>query len=152
MADLFVDDTNTSGSADGSRQHPYANLQAAIDAASGNAITINNLDANLVQELPALVAKLDRTLASLEAAGWASTPYVADVPSFGTWGFHLATPQGPAPRVGATEPPGTRYWDEAVASASMVLPPDVLAERRQAPSTVLDPRIVDAHQGAWFDY
>ncbi|HEX4903357.1 MAG TPA: hypothetical protein VFV42_11145 [Acidimicrobiales bacterium] len=90
--------------------------------------------------------------ATLDAAGWASTPYLADVPSFGTWGFHLATPQGPAPRVGATEPPGTRYWDQAVASASMVLPPDVVAQRRQAPSTVLDPRIVDAHQGAWFDY
>lgn len=89
---------------------------------------------------------------SLQAAGWASTPYVADVPSFGTWGFHLATPDGPAPRVAASEPPGTRYWDAAVAAASMVLPPDLRTERDQEPSTVLDPRIVDAHQRAWFDY
>jgi len=90
--------------------------------------------------------------ASLDAAGWASTPYLADVPSFGTWGFHLSTPEGPAPRVAATEPPGTRYWDSAVAAASTVLPPDLVAERSQRPTTVLDPRIVDAHQRAWFDY
>lgn len=90
--------------------------------------------------------------ATLAEAGWSSTPYLADVPSFGTWGFHLAVPDGPAPRVAATEVPGTRYWDGAVATASMVLPPDLLVERDQEPSTVLDPRIVDAHQRAWFDY
>jgi len=90
--------------------------------------------------------------ATLAEAGWASTPYLADVPSFGTWGFHLATTGPRPPLVAATEPPGTRYWDRAVAAASMVLPPDLRAERDQAPSTVLDPRIVEAHQGAWFDY
>lgn len=90
--------------------------------------------------------------ATLDEAGWSSTPYLADVPSFGTWGFHLAVPDGPAPAVGATEPPGTRYWDAGVAAASMVLPPDLLVERDQEPSTVLEPRIVEAHQRAWFDY
>lgn len=89
--------------------------------------------------------------ATLREAGWATTPYLADVPSFGTWGFHLATPDGPAPRVAATEPPGARYWDGSVAAASMVFPADLLAEREQRPSTVLEPRIVDAHQRAWFD-
>lgn len=39
-ADLFVDDTNTTDTQDGSAEHPYANVQAAIDAASGNAITV----------------------------------------------------------------------------------------------------------------
>jgi spermidine synthase len=90
--------------------------------------------------------------ATLDEAGWSSTPYLADVPSFGTWGFHLAVPHGPAPAVGATEPAGTRYWDAGVAAASMVLPPDLLVERDQEPSTVLDARIVEAHQQAWFDY
>ncbi len=90
--------------------------------------------------------------ASLAEAGWSSTPYLADVPSLGTWGFHLAVPDGPAPLVAATEPEGARYWDRAVAAASMVLPPDLLVERDQEPSTVLDPRIVEAHQRAWFDY
>jgi spermidine synthase len=90
--------------------------------------------------------------ATLEEAGWASTPYLADVPSFGTWGYHLAVPDGPAPRVAATEPTGARYWDGAVAAASMVLPPDLLLQRDQEPSTVLDARIVEAHQRAWFEY
>jgi phospholipid/cholesterol/gamma-HCH transport system substrate-binding protein len=40
--------------------------------------TINNLDANLVQELPELVAKLDRTLASLEAAGKSAEGILGD--------------------------------------------------------------------------
>ena len=29
--------------------------------------------------------------ATLRAAGWRTTPYHVDVPSFGDWGFHLAT-------------------------------------------------------------
>jgi spermidine synthase len=90
--------------------------------------------------------------ATLEEAGWSATPYVADVPSFGPWGFHLAVADGPVPAVGATEPAGTRYWDRSVAAASMVLAPDLLADRDQEPSTVVEPRIVDAHQRAWFDY
>src|SRR5215204_2399211 len=40
VADLFVDDSNTTGNEDGTAQHPYANLQAAINVASGDAITI----------------------------------------------------------------------------------------------------------------
>jgi phospholipid/cholesterol/gamma-HCH transport system substrate-binding protein len=40
--------------------------------------TINNLDANLVQELPALVAKLDRTLSSLESAGKSADGILTD--------------------------------------------------------------------------
>lgn len=90
--------------------------------------------------------------ATLEEAGWSSTPYLADVPSFGTWGFHLAVPDGPAPLVAATEPAGARYWDRSVAAGSMVLPPDLVLERDQEPTTVLEPRIVDAHRRAWFDY
>ena len=40
--------------------------------------TINNLDANLVQELPELVAKLDRTLAALESASNNANGILAD--------------------------------------------------------------------------
>jgi phospholipid/cholesterol/gamma-HCH transport system substrate-binding protein len=40
--------------------------------------TINNLDQNLVQELPALVAKLDRTLTSLESAGKSADGILTD--------------------------------------------------------------------------
>lgn len=40
VADLFVDDTNTTGNEDGSAQHPYASVQAAIDIAGSDEITI----------------------------------------------------------------------------------------------------------------
>ena len=40
--------------------------------------TINNLDANLVQELPALVARLDRTLAKLESASTSADAILTD--------------------------------------------------------------------------
>jgi phospholipid/cholesterol/gamma-HCH transport system substrate-binding protein len=40
--------------------------------------TINNLDTGLVQELPALVAKLDRTLTSLESAGKSADGILTD--------------------------------------------------------------------------
>ena len=40
--------------------------------------TINRLDQNLVQELPALVDKLDRTLSSLESAGKSADGLLAD--------------------------------------------------------------------------
>lgn len=36
VADIFVDDTNTSGVEDGSPEHPFANLQAAIDMISNS--------------------------------------------------------------------------------------------------------------------
>lgn len=90
--------------------------------------------------------------ASLDEAGWTSTPYHTDIPSFGPWGFHLATQDEPAPAVAATDLEGSKYWTDGVAAASMVFPPDLLTQRDQLPSTVLDPRIVEAHQNAWFDY
>ena len=40
VADLFVDDSNTSGTQNGSAQKPYASVQAAIDASSGDQTTI----------------------------------------------------------------------------------------------------------------
>lgn len=98
---------------------------------------------------------------TLEAAGWAPTPYHVDVPSFGDWGFHLATPLGagvaltdplrPVPVVDGRLP--MRFLTAEVLRAAQVFPPDVARERVTVrPSTVLDPSIVEATQGAWIGY
>jgi len=99
--------------------------------------------------------------ATLEAAGWAPTPYHVDVPSFGDWGFHLAQPAPPdrsgAPLVGpvpVVDPRlEVRFLTGDVLRAAQVFPPDVARERVTVrPSTILDPSIVEAAQGAWIGY
>jgi len=97
---------------------------------------------------------------TLQAAGWSVTPYHIDVPSFGDWGFQFAqpAPAGTDPRV---ERPilevdgglGLRFLTPDVLRAAQVFPPDVARDRVSVrPSTILDPTIVDATQGAWVGY
>jgi spermidine synthase len=99
--------------------------------------------------------------ATLEAAGWAPTPYHVDVPSFGDWGFHLAQPApsggselplvGPVPVVDPRLE--VRFLTGDVLRAAQVFPPDVARGRVTVrPSTILDPAIVAAAQGAWIGY
>ena len=99
--------------------------------------------------------------ATLQAAGWAVTPYHVDVPSFGDWGFHLARPvpageaatsaEGPVPVVDPRLE--VRFLTGDVLRAAQVFPPDVARDRvRVRPSTILDPSIVEAAQGAWIGY
>lgn len=93
--------------------------------------------------------------ATLEEAGWAVTPYHVDVPSFGDWGFHLARPgsSGDEP-VPVVDPRlEVRFLTGDVLRAAQVFPPDVARDRVTVrPSTILDPAIVEAAQGAWIGY
>jgi spermidine synthase len=89
--------------------------------------------------------------ATLNEAGLRSTPYQADVPSFGTWGFHLAAGAAPPLRLADPPPPGLRYLDQQTLAAAATFPKD----RRPVevdPSTLLHPRIVDYNREGWKAY
>lgn len=93
--------------------------------------------------------------ATLADAGWAPTPYHVDVPSFGDWGFHLAVPGGPGDELTPVVDPRipVRFLTSDVLRAAQVFPPDVGRDRVSVrPSTILDPSIVEATQGAWIGY
>ncbi|TYP81101.1 spermidine synthase [Blastococcus xanthinilyticus] len=84
-----------------------------------------------------------RTVSSIEAAGLAATPYHVHVPSFGDWGFALAS-RGTQPPELALSPaaPATRFLDAAVLAAAAVFPAD-RPRQRLAPSTLDRPLIVE---------
>ncbi|MET9712403.1 polyamine aminopropyltransferase [Nocardiopsis alba] len=90
---------------------------------------------------------------SLEEAGFGSTPYNVDVPTFGNWGFYLST-LGQAPELRlAEEVPDLRFLDEPLLAASQVFP----ADRREGDveeSTLMHPRVIGYHQDrqAWRGY
>ena len=107
-----------------------------------------------------------RTISTMRAAGWATTPYHVHVPTFGDWGFGLAElggapvldapllddatrPDTNGPRVEL--PPGApalRYFTDDVAAASMVFGADS-APRDLEPSTLSEPAIVDDLRRGW---
>ena len=77
-------------------------------------------------------------VATLEAAGFGTTPYHAYVPSFGEWGFVLAGAAAPVP--GAAYPEGLRFMNGAVMAEMLRFPPDmdrVPAEVNRLDSQVL---------------
>ncbi|RKN45688.1 polyamine aminopropyltransferase [Streptomyces hoynatensis] len=87
--------------------------------------------------------------ASMREAGFATTPYQVDVPSFGDWGFLLADlgEQAPALRLAPDAPP-LRFLDDAVLQAATVFPVD----RRGLdvrPSTLMDPAVLEYSQREW---
>lgn len=90
---------------------------------------------------------------SLEEAGFGSTPYNVDVPTFGNWGFYLST-LGQAPELRLAEDvPDLRFLDEPLLAASQVFP----ADRREGDveeSTLMHPRVIGYHQDrqAWRGY
>ncbi|MEU3233210.1 polyamine aminopropyltransferase [Nocardiopsis alba] len=90
---------------------------------------------------------------SLEEAGFGSTPYNVDVPTFGNWGFYLST-LGQAPELRLAEDvPDLRFLDEPLLAASQVFP----ADRRESDveeSTLMHPRVIGYHQDrqAWRGY
>ncbi len=89
---------------------------------------------------------------TMEAAGFHLLPYHVDVPSFGDWGFHLASPDG-APRPSLEPIDGLRFIDDQVLAAATVFPADVARSRFDVEiSTILEPTIVDAAQRAWIGY
>ena len=89
---------------------------------------------------------------SLRTAGLATTPYHVDVPSFGDWGFVLAStgPAAPEPRVPA-DAGDLEFLTSAVLEAATVFPPDRIPERVE-PSTLLDPVILEYQRREWIGY
>jgi spermidine synthase len=94
--------------------------------------------------------------ATLQLAGWRTTPYHVDVPTFGDWGFWLAGPadgsgRAPALSVGSPPPPGLRFLDEATLRAAGTFPAD-RGPRKVAPTTLNRPAILDYTRKGWADY
>ncbi|MCV7279762.1 polyamine aminopropyltransferase [Mycolicibacterium flavescens] len=84
-----------------------------------------------------------RTVSTVEAAGFAVTPYHVHVPTFGDWGFVLARrgPTPPTPRLPGEVPP-LRYLDQRALDAATVFGADT-APQNLTPSTLDHPRVVD---------
>ncbi|MEV6108168.1 polyamine aminopropyltransferase [Streptomyces sp. NPDC051940] len=92
-------------------------------------------------------------VATVEKAGFATTEFQVDVPSFGNWGYVLAVPGGGAPPALRLAPdaPRLRYLDDAVLEAATVFPVD---RRRQdvRPSTLMDPAVLEYVLDEWQNY
>jgi len=87
--------------------------------------------------------------ATLEAAGLATRPYHAYVPSFGEWGFVLAS-LGPLPPLGRL-PDGLRFLTPVTDRLAAVFPPDMA--RRPVPVNRLDNQaLVRAFDAEWGAY
>jgi spermidine synthase len=90
---------------------------------------------------------------TIEAAGYSTTEFQVDVPSFGNWGYVLAAPgDGPAPALRlAPDAPRLRYLDDAVLKAATVFPVD---RRREdvRPSTLMDPAVLEYVLNEWRNY
>jgi spermidine synthase len=84
-----------------------------------------------------------RTVSTIRAAGYAVTPYHAHVPTFGDWGFALASrgDTAPIPSMPANAPP-LRFLNPQVLQASTVFSGDI-GPRTLEPSTLDNPRIVE---------
>ncbi|MFJ9717536.1 polyamine aminopropyltransferase [Streptomyces sp. NPDC101213] len=91
--------------------------------------------------------------ATVEAAGYATTEFQVDVPSFGNWGFVLAArgAAAPPPLRLAPDAPRLRYLDDAVLKAAAVFPLD---RRREdvRPSTLMEPTVLEYVLDEWKNY
>jgi len=90
--------------------------------------------------------------ASLHVAGYATTAYHVEVPSFGDWGYLLAVPGStPPPLALAANGPSLRFLDADTLRAATVFP----ADRRRLvmePSTLMQPRILEYAREDWPGY
>jgi len=90
--------------------------------------------------------------ATLRAARWRTTPYHVDVPSFGDWGYHLASPeQVPALRLEAPARAPLRFLDGPTLEAAATFPRD-RRRIRLAPSTLNRPRLLDYQRRGYRGY
>lgn len=84
-----------------------------------------------------------RTVATVGSAGWGTTPYHVHVPTFGDWGFVLASADGDAPDLRLRpDVGGLRFLDPGTLEAAGRFGRDV-APMRLEPSTLDRPRILD---------
>lgn len=88
---------------------------------------------------------------SIAAAGFATTPYHVDVPSFGDWGYTLAAPGAARPELElAPGAPPTRFLDADVLRAAAVFGKD-LRHRDVDVNTLDHPRLVQYEDQEWRD-
>ncbi|MFE6863830.1 polyamine aminopropyltransferase [Nocardia sp. NPDC057668] len=83
---------------------------------------------------------------TIRAAGLSTLPYHVNVPSFGDWGFVLAT--GEPARLELAPHARTRSLDAATLAAASVFPPDRRASGEEI-STLLHPVILDYNRKEW---
>ena len=90
--------------------------------------------------------------ATLQAAGFATAPYQADVPTFGPWGYFLAGRAATDVELRVDPPAGRlRYLTPELLQASSVFPAD-RARRDVEPSTLSHPRVMEYARRSWQDY
>ncbi|GAA4284599.1 polyamine aminopropyltransferase [Brevibacterium daeguense] len=92
---------------------------------------------------------------SVARAGFRTTPYHVDVPSFGDWGYFLAAKgEAPAVELPAAAPADLRFATPEVLAAALVFPPDRDRDSvgEVEPSSLLHPRVIDQQRGAWVGY
>ncbi|RAY14467.1 polyamine aminopropyltransferase [Actinomadura craniellae] len=91
---------------------------------------------------------IDKTV---RAAGLATTPYHVDVPSFGDWGYVLATASGsPPPLAVDGGVSGLRFLDGDVLRAAAVFGKD-LRNRDVQVNTLVEPKLIDYQRQEWRD-
>ncbi len=89
------------------------------------------------------------TVETVRAAGLSTTAYHVDVPSFGDWGFVIATKNGvPSVALAAGAPRDLRFVSPETLTASTVFANDV-GPRPVRVSTLLSPTIVDYQRSGW---
>ncbi|GAB2610311.1 polyamine aminopropyltransferase [Streptomyces capparidis] len=90
--------------------------------------------------------------AGIREGGLTTRPYQVDVPSFGNWGFVLATRGGAEARLRlAPDAPRLRFLDDAVLKAAAVFPVDRRARDVRA-STLMKPTVLEYSTGEWDAY
>ncbi|RSM91675.1 polyamine aminopropyltransferase [Kibdelosporangium aridum] len=89
--------------------------------------------------------------ASIRDAGLVSVPYYVSVPSFGDWGFHLASAKRPELRLPDNVPP-LRSLDADSLRAAGVFPVDRRRVDDIEPSTLMRPLVLDYAKQEWRDY
>ena len=88
---------------------------------------------------------------TIRAAGFTTTPYHVNVPSFGDWGFVLAaTDQVPALTLDPPTP--LRFLDKANLAAAAIFPVDRRPTGAESPSTLDNPKIVRLSTSEWQQY
>jgi spermidine synthase len=102
----------------------------------------------VVQTTSPLIARQSfwTVVATLEAVGLTTTPYHAHVPSFGEWGFVLASRR--PWRMPAVLPSGLRFLTLPGLSALLDFPPD-MARLPEEPNRLSDQRLVRLFEEEW---
>ncbi len=102
----------------------------------------------VVQTTSPLIARRSfwTVAATIEAAGLTATPYHAHVPSFGEWGFILASRR--PWRMPASLPEGLRFLDVAGLPALFHFPPD-MARVPAEPNLLSNQRLVHLFEEEW---